>query len=258
MRRVCIVQARMLSTRLPGKVLRDLVGRPMLARQLERLTACRSIDEIVIATTTDTVDDPIAALGSELGFATVRGSSDDVLSRFLVAARDTRADVVVRVTADCPLIDPSTTDRVIDELTAHGNACDYASNVVRRTYPRGLDVEALFTDTLQRLDRLARTAEEREHVTVALRSGQPGIFLVRSVEDATDNSDLRWTVDEERDFTLVERLYLELDLGRVIAPYPEILQYVRQHPELTDLNQDIATWTPPVPAGPSPGRQGAR
>ena len=255
MRRVCVVQARMRSTRLPGKVLRDLVGRPMLVRQLERLMACQSIDEIVIATPSDSIDDPIAALATGLGFAVVRGSSEDVLSRFILAARETHADVVVRVTADCPLIDPSTTDRVVDELTTHQETCDYASNVVRRTYPRGLDVEALFVDTLERLDRLARTAEEREHVTVAVRSGQPGAFLIRSVEDETDNSDLRWTVDEERDFTLVHRLYEELDLGRVIAPYPVILQHVREHPELIRLNQDIATWTPTATADLTQGRQ---
>ena len=246
------------STRLPGKVLRDLVGRPMLARQIERLMACRSIDEIVIATSMDPADDPIVALATDLGIRATRGSSDDVLSRFLSAARDTRADVVVRVTADCPLIDPSTTDQVVDELTNHADTCDYASNVITRTFPRGLDAEAFFVDTLQRLDRLARTAEEREHVTVHLRSGRPGLFLLRSVEDATDNSDLRWTVDEEADFTLVERLYLELDLGRAIAPYPEVLQYVRQHPELMDLNQEIATWTPSVTPEASHGRQGAR
>lgn len=258
MKRVCVVQARMGSTRLPGKVLRDLVGRPMLARQLERLATCRSLDEIVIATSTDSADDPIARMASGMGIDVVRGSNDDVLARVVQAARETRADVVVRVTADCPLIDPSITDRVVDELTTHQESCDYASNVVRRTYPRGLDVEALFVDTLQRLDRLAQTAEEREHVTITIRSGQPGIFLVRSVEDAADNSDLRWTVDEQRDFMLVHRLYEELDLGRVIAPYPEILQYVRDHPELVRLNQDVATWSPPIAADLPHGRQGAR
>ena len=251
MRRVCVVQARMGSTRLPGKVLRDLAGRPMLARQLERLSGCHSIDEIVIATSIDAEDDSIASLVSGIGFNVVRGSRDDVLSRFILAAHETRADVVVRVTADCPLIDPSTTDRVVDELTTHSTASDYASNVVRRTFPRGLDVEALFVDALERLDRLATTAEEREHVTIMIRSGQPSLFLVRSVEDSTDNSDLRWTVDEERDFTLIQRLYDELDLGRVVAPYPAILQYVREHPELARMNQEVGTWTPSTTAAPA-------
>lgn len=226
----------------------------MLARQLERLAACRSIDEIVIATSMDPSDDPIATLASDLSLNVVRGATNDVLSRFVLAARETRAEVVVRVTGDCPLIDPSTTDRVVDELTSHRESCDYTSNVVRRTYPRGLDVEALFVDVLDRLDRLAQTAEDREHVTSAIRSGQPSTFLIRSVEDSSNNSDLRWTVDEERDFILVERLYDELDLARVIAPYQVILHYVREHPELTHLNQDIATWTPSAPADVSKGR----
>jgi spore coat polysaccharide biosynthesis protein SpsF len=244
MKRVCLVQARMLSTRLPGKVLRDLSGRPMLLQQLERLKASRSIDEIVVATTKHESDDSIAKAGDEAGVRVFRGSEHDVLDRFIGAASEAHADVVVRVTADCPLIDPGTTDRVVDELTNNADACDYASNVEPRSFPRGLDVEALFLDTLLRIDRLARTTEEREHVTVTVRSDRGSLFLIRAIEDDVDNSDLRWTVDEERDFALVQRLYEELDLGRVVRPYAEILRHVRAYPELTQMNQDIGTWDP--------------
>jgi spore coat polysaccharide biosynthesis protein SpsF len=244
MKRVCLVQARMLSTRLPGKVLRDLVGRPMLMQQLERLKACRSIDEIVVATTKHESDDAIAMSGDKAGVRVFRGSEDDVLGRFIGAAHDAHADVVVRVTADCPLIDPGTTDRVVDELTDNAATCDYASNVEPRSFPRGLDVEALFLDTLHRIDRLARTTAEREHVTVTVRSEQGSLFLIRAIEDDVDNSDLRWTVDEERDFALVQRLYEELDLGRVVRPYAEILQHVRANPALSLMNQDVGTWDP--------------
>jgi spore coat polysaccharide biosynthesis protein SpsF len=258
MKRVCLVQARMGSTRFPGKVLRDLLGRPMLIRQLERLAACRSIDEIVIATTTHPRDDAIALAADEAGVRVFRGPEDDVLARLVRAAQEAQADVVVRVTADCPLIDPGTTDRVIDELTGNAGDCDYASNVVRRTYPRGLDAEAFFVDTLLRVDRLAGTPAEREHVTVTIRSDRRGLFLIRSVEDTVDNSDLRWTVDEERDFTLVQRLYEELDLTHIVLPYGEILAHVRAHPELARKNQGVGTWDPSARSAGVADQGGAR
>ncbi len=244
MKRVCLIQARMLSTRLPGKVLRDLAGRPMVIQQLERLKACHSLDEIVVATTSHPSDDAVAAAAFNAGVKVYRGSEDDVLTRLVGAAKDARADVVIRVTADCPLIDPGTTDRVVDELVANAAEADYASNVERRTFPRGLDVEALYLDTLLRIDRLATSKEEREHVTVVVRSDRAPLFLTRSVEDSADNSDLRWTVDEERDFELVRRLYEELELSRVARPYHEILQHVRANLELASLNQGVGTWDP--------------
>jgi spore coat polysaccharide biosynthesis protein SpsF len=248
MRRVCLVQARMGSARLPGKVLRDLGGRPMLAELLRRLRACGSLDEIVVATSIAAIDDPIADFGASSGVRVFRGSELDVLGRIVEAARASQADVVVRVTADCPLIDPHVTDRVIDELTTNGSGADYASNVLRRTYPRGLDVEAMFLDTLLRVDRLGRTPTEREHVTITIRSERPDLFLVQSVESDTDDSDLRWTVDEERDLELVGSLYDALGLGERIVPYETVVSYVREHPELARANADIATWTPRIMA----------
>jgi spore coat polysaccharide biosynthesis protein SpsF len=247
-KRVCVVQARMGSTRFPGKVLRDLGGRPMLAQVVRRLRRCESLDEIVIATSVAAGDDAIAEAGASEGVMVVRGSEMDVLSRMLAAARATDADVVVRVTSDCPLIDPRVTDRVIDALLADVSHADYASNVQRRTFPRGLDVEAMFLDTLMRLDRLARTPSDREHVTTALRSGRPDLFLSVSVESAHDDSDLRWTVDEERDLELVSNLYDALSLGDGITPYETVVGYVRQHPELLRINEGIETWTPPTQA----------
>ena len=244
MKRVCVVQARMGSTRLPGKVLRELAGQPMLIQLLRRLRACASLDEIVFATSIATSDDPIAELGVSEGVRVCRGSEADVLGRIVEAARATQADVVVRVTADCPLIDPHVTDRVIDELTTDASAADYASNVLRRTFPRGLDVESMYLDTLLRVDRLAQTPAEREHVTITIRAASPSLFLTRSVESDIDDSDLRWTVDEERDLELVRKLYEELGLGERIVPYAMVVDHVRQHPELANMNAGIATWTP--------------
>ena len=171
MKTVCFIQARMGSTRFPGKVLTKIAGEPLLAHQIRRLTRCTDLDEIVITTTSNPADQPIVDLARQENVGWFCGSEHDVVSRFVDAARQTRAEVIVRVTADCPLIDPDITDRVIRELTGHSTECDYASNVgqttawsvvdgeettvpLQRTFPRGLDAEAFFYDTLLRIDRM--------------------------------------------------------------------------------------------------------
>jgi spore coat polysaccharide biosynthesis protein SpsF len=244
MKIVFIVQARMTSTRLPGKVLMDLAGRPMLAQQIRRLRRCRMAHEIVIATTTNAADDPVTELAARERVHCFRGNEADVLSRYAGAARETGAEAIVRLTADCPLIDPETTDRVVQELLDHATECDYSANILHRTYPRGLDTEVFWRDTLERIDRMARSPAAREHVTVFARSERPDLFLCRSVTDEQDNSDLRWTVDTREDFELVSALYRSLDLDQNAAPYAAILAYVRAHAELARLNSGIETWDP--------------
>lgn len=231
------MQARTGSTRLPGKVLADLAGRPMLAHQLRRLQACRLADDIVVATTEAAADDPLTRLADEAGVRWFRGSEDDVLARYLGAAREAGADVVVRVTADCPLIDPEQTDRVTAALG--DGLCDYASNVVRRTFPRGLDSEAMTREALERAGRLAVSAAAREHVTRVMLVERPELFRLRSVEDERDNSDLRWTVDTAADLEMVRRVYAALSLDARILPYPEVLAFVRAHPEVSALNAAV-------------------
>jgi spore coat polysaccharide biosynthesis protein SpsF len=239
MKTVAIVQARMGSTRLPGKVLRPLCGRPMLAQQVRRIAACTTVSEIVLATTTAASDNAIADLASELGVRCFRGSEQDVLWRFVGAARATRAEVVVRLTADCPLIDPQVIDGVVRALQQRFHSFDYAANVLERSYPRGLDAEALFMDVLERMHRIGRTPSAREHVTLDIRQ-RPDLFACYSVVDpAGDNSDLRWTVDTVEDFALVERLYEDLGLGETLRPYHEVLAHVRANPQLATLNAHI-------------------
>ncbi len=240
MKRVVIVQARLGSTRLPGKVLMDLCGRPMLAQQLRRLKRCRRADEIVVATTTNGADAAIVAVAEGEGVRWFRGSEDDVLSRYAEAAREARADLVARVTSDCPLIDPGQTDRVIAELEGRASTCDYASNVLRRTFPRGLDTEALFADTLERVRRMAVSRPAREHVTAFIYRERPDLFVLHSVADDEDHSDLRWTVDTAEDFALVRRIYADLGLGERDVPYRDVLAHVLGRPELAAMNRHVA------------------
>lgn len=239
MKRVAIIQARTGSTRLPRKVLMDLGGMPMLQHVVRRVRLARSIDEVVVATTTSSDDDDVAALGAGLDVRVFRGSEEDVLSRYRGAAAAAAAEVVVRVTADCPLLDPGVIDRVVDQLCASPDAADYASNVVERTFPRGLDVEALFVDTLERVDRRARSASAREHVTYYILREQAALFTIHSIADATDNSDLRWTVDEPADLELVRLIYRELDLATTALAYGEVIAWARRHPAAAVLNAHV-------------------
>ncbi len=234
---VAIVQARMGSSRLPGKVLCELAGDTMLARVVQRLRAARTIDDIVIATTTAPSDDAVVREARRLGARVHRGPESNVLTRYVDAARAWRADVVVRVTADCPLLDPGVVDTVVTELFAR--PVDYCSNTHARTYPRGLDVEAMHRDTLERLDRLGNSPAAREHVTAFIME-QPALFAVRQVRAERDDSDLRWTVDTLDDLSLVRALYGRFELGPTMMPYRDLVAAVRAQPELAALNAHIA------------------
>lgn len=206
----------------------ELAGRPMLSQQLRRLKLCRLADEIVVATTDNHTDDPVVALAEAEGVRWFRGYEHDVLARYVGAAREALADIVVRVTADCPLIDPEQTDRVVQELESHNSVCDYASNIIERTFPRGLDAEALFSDTLERVHRLGQSRPAREHVTWFIYAEQPGLFLLRSVTDTENNSGLRWTVDTADDMMSVRRLYDELGLAERFVTYREMLSHAKR------------------------------
>jgi len=242
MRTVLIVQARMASTRLPGKVLLTVGGKPMLAQQLCRLHACREVDEIAVATTRNAVDDAIVALARTEGVRCIRGDEHDVLGRYALAARECRADVVIRVTADCPLIDAAESDRVVRALI--DNVSDYASNVVERTLPRGLDTEAFHRDVLVRMDRVARTAAAREHVTHFLLREHPELFLITSVRDREDYSHLRWTVDTAEDLAAVREIYAAFEGCASLPTYRDILQLVLSRPAITSLNAQVSQKAP--------------
>lgn len=238
MRRVAIVQARMTSTRLPGKVLVDLDGAPMLAQQLRRLARAKMLDAIVIATTVNKTDDPLVDLARAEHVGVFRGDEHDVLGRYLGAARAQAADLVIRITADCPLIDPDVVDQVTARVLDPTDPCDYASNTITRSYPRGLDAEAFHRDVLERCARLATSQPAREHVTYFLHRERPDLFVTRQVTRATDASDLRWTVDTDEDLAMMRALYSEL--GAASATTDEIIAALRKRPDLIALNQHIA------------------
>lgn len=203
MRAVIVIQARMGSTRLPRKVVADLCGRPLLAHVVDRARRARSADSVVVATTVDPEDDAVVALCNQLGVQTVRGSVHDVLSRYRLALQRHHADVVVRVTADCPLLDWHLVDRVVGALVSSGS--DYASNVFPPTYPDGYDVEALTAPCLEKVDAASMLAYEREHVTAHVRE-HPDLYTIATVTCRQDHSNVRLTVDLPEDLERVRRV----------------------------------------------------
>jgi spore coat polysaccharide biosynthesis protein SpsF len=226
---LCILQARASSTRLPGKVLKSILGEPMLARQIERIARAGRVDALTVATSDLASDDGVAAVCEGLGVDCYRGSLDDVLDRFYGAAQRSEPGHVMRLTGDCPLADPAILDALVELHLAGG--FDYSSNVEERTYPDGLDAEVFRYDLLVRAWQEATSQYEREHVTPYMR--QAGTRSRRgSLKDRVDRSNLRWTVDFPEDFAFVSRVFEELypddpgfgaeDVHRLLLAHPEI------------------------------------
>ncbi len=232
---VAIIQARMGSTRLPGKVLLDLHGRTMLQRVVDRTRAAKLVDEVVVATTPHESDEPIIEECRRLDVPCFLGSEEDVLDRYNRTAEAHAADVVVRITSDCPLIDPSETDRVVRAFL--DSRPDYASNFLRRTYPRGLDSEAMSTATLAHAWLEARRPYERIHVTPYIY-GHPETFQLLSVTGRADYSNYRWTVDTAEDLEFVRQVYRLLG-ARETAGWREVLSLLRANPRLAEINRNV-------------------
>lgn len=196
----------MTSTRLPGKVLMDLGGRPALEQMLRRVRCSMLLDEIAVATTVNVSDDPVADLCARMGIPVFRGDEDDVLGRYLGAALAFQADNIVRLTADCPMHDASVIDLCIDQFMS--GSYDYLSNVITRSYPDGLDVEIFTLQALQQIDKEAQSDFWREHVTTYFREpSNPGGFQLGSVVHDQDFANLRWTLDTVEDLDLIRRYF---------------------------------------------------
>jgi len=234
---LAILQARVSSTRLPGKVLRPILGRPMLARQIERLTRSRLINKLLVATSVEPDDDQIERLCDEMGIACFRGSLSDVLDRFYQAAMPYNPDLIVRLTGDCPLADPELIDRGIEFIQK--KHYDYVSNVNPRTYPIGLDMEVFLFAALTQAWQEAKLPSEREHVTPYIRN-HPDLFSIGNLAGSADLSFHRWTVDEPADFEFAEKMYQSLYPTNPAFTTSDILQLLAKHPELTSINYHIA------------------
>jgi spore coat polysaccharide biosynthesis protein SpsF len=232
---VAIIQARMGSRRLPGKVLMDLGGETVLARVIGRLRRAELIDEIVVATSDSRTDDAIVHQCDRLEVPTFRGSESDVLDRYYQATRIFGAGTVVRITSDCPVIDPRLVDDTIRTFQQqHG---DYASNALSRTYPRGLDAEVFTTVALERAWNDAHKPYEREHVTPYLYE-HPDLFRLVSQCGQIDYSRYRWTLDTARDLELLRAVYARFsnqdDFG-----WGEVIQLMEREPQLAELNSGV-------------------
>lgn len=232
-----VLQARCSSTRLPGKVLRPLLGTPMILREIERLRRCTRLDELVVATSVDPSDDPLVELLEGVGVLVRRGSLPDVLSRFLGVVDEFQPRTVVRLTADNPLTDPEVIDAIVDQHRRTG--AEYTSNAIVRTFPRGLDAEAVEAEALRRLDRLGPTVEEREHVTLGIYR-RPAEFRLSAHTQEPDRSSLRWTVDLPEDFAFAEAVYTELYDADPGFGQAQILALLERRPELRRSEADIA------------------
>lgn len=234
---VCIVQARMGSTRLPGKIFLKLSGKPVLEHVVSRLQLAKRLDAIVVAAPVSPENDRIERF-IKTRFPDImvyRGSERDVLDRYYRAAKVATADIVVRVTSDCPLIDPNLVDRVVVALQQD---VDYASNTFpTRTYPRGMDTEVIRMNALARLWCKATSADDREHVTLYLRM-HPHLFSVASVKNPTDFSRYRLTIDEPLDFQFLTSLYRYFRAGSI--PYlRNVMTILKAHPELAKINMEV-------------------
>jgi spore coat polysaccharide biosynthesis protein SpsF len=235
MKTVAVIQARTGSTRLPGKVLLPLLGEPVLAHVVRRTSRATRLDLVVVATSVASGDDAIEALAVASGWPLVRGSEEDLLGRYLLASRTFGADRVVRITSDCPLIDPSLINGVVAALDASG--ADYASNTLPpRTYPRGLDVEAFTSEALETAAREDHDPASREHATPYLYR-HPERFRIVAVPGTVDHSRHRWTLDTPEDLALIERIYDAL--GRDDFAWTEALALLDEHPEWALLNRHI-------------------
>lgn len=236
---VCaIIQARMTSTRLPGKVLKPILGKPALLHQLERLERAETIDRIVIATTVNREDDEIAAFCDRNGYTCYRGSELDVLDRYYRAALEHRCETVVRITSDCPLIDPRVTDDTIRLYLGNRPGADYVSNSLEKTWPRGMDTEVFSFDNLAIAHREAREAPEREHVTPYFYR-HPERFRLLCHKNGEDWSGYRLTLDTPDDFRLIDAVFTALYGDGRVFPVEEMVALIEANPELKALNAHV-------------------
>ncbi len=231
---VAIVQARMGSKRLPNKVMRPIVGVPMIELLLTRLSHAKELNRIVVATSLNGENEPLITHVEKLGYLSMSGSENDVLQRYLDTARASNADVIVRITGDCPLIDPILVDKAVSQFKMQ--KVDYLTNTLPPTYPDGLDIEIFTLAALERAALETKEPHDREHVTPYLRSS--GLFKTAGIKHKEDLSNLRWTVDEPLDFEVVSNVF-EYFAPNILFSWKQVIQLEYNHPELFVANKTI-------------------
>lgn len=233
-----LIQARMSSTRLPGKVLKDINGRPMISYMIERVRSARSIDDVIVITSLDSSDDPIEEFCKKEGVSCYRGSLDDVLDRYYQASKQFRIDVIARLTGDCPIIDPQIIDAVVSSYIE--GAYDFVGNTIPPswTVPEGMDVEVFSCANLERAWKETKKISDREHVTFYFWQN-PDMFSIHRFNIEEDYSRYRLAVDYPNDFQLMQSIITALYSPTHCFSMYDIVAYLDAHPSLAELNQDI-------------------
>lgn len=238
MKIVSTIEARMGSTRLPEKTMKEIVGKPMLELLIERLKRAKRIDEIIVATTTEPEDNVIAELAKRVGVKCFKGSSEDVLDRVLRAAKTYQADIIVEMTGDCPLLDPVLIDKVIDIYLR--NSHDYVSNTIKRTYPRGLDTQVFSVKILDEISKLTNEPTDRENVSLYIYE-HPERYRLYNVEASPEYRypEQRWTVDTKDDLQFVKEVYENLYHKNPDFLTEDIVKLLKEKPNLCEINLHI-------------------
>lgn len=239
---VAIIQARTGSTRLPGKVMYPLDGQPALEHVVTRTSYAETVTDVVVATSAEPQDDVISQNAPKFGAEVIRGSESNVISRFERAVAEYDTDIVLRITGDCPLIDPTTIDKIVAPVL-EGDA-DYASNTFQRTFPRGLDVEAFTAESFKTVISAATTEAEREHVTPYYRENPEEFDIVNVTSDRVfdeekyiDRTDLRLTLDEADDYCLLKRIYDTIEYDEIL-PIRDAIDLVDEK-GLAEINESV-------------------
>lgn len=238
MKIIATIEARMASSRLPGKILKEIMGRPTLELMVERIRRSKVIQDIVVATTVAPNDETTQQACEKMGVKCFRGSSDDVLLRVLQAAQTHNADLIVELTGDCPLIDPVIIDSVIQHFL--NNQFDYVSNVLQRTFPRGMDTQIFPVRVLAEVDKLTQDPADRENVSLYIYE-HPERYRLGNVEaqGALRRPDLRLTVDMPEDFALIKAIFENLYPKNPNFLLGDIIELLEKNPELKELNAHI-------------------
>lgn len=230
-----IIQVRVGSQRLAKKVLRKILGKPMIWYVLKRVKRIKKIQQIVIATTIQKEDDIIVKIAKENGIAVFRGSEIDVLDRYYNCAKEFNADPIIRITSDCPLIDPFLVNELLEYYIKHD--FDYVSNTIVPTYPDGLDIEIFSFKTLENAAINAKMRSEREHVSPYIKN-HPKKFKLYNYKNKKDLSTYRWTVDEPRDLQFIRKIYSQMR-PELIFSMKDVLSIILKNPKITDINRRI-------------------